>query len=183
MQVCGLVESALGIAKDASGGFGSEQVFDRFLRNASEALSIEECEKGPAEKRKAVEDTASELGLIFDELREKMLEVTNTQSGGHEANDEQVFIEVVNGNASSCSVVPQSNGKFEVDVASSSEQAETTAIVSEKTKYELKLLKKKLFQRKTSGHWTVARRRNASLRFTSSTSRSLQMRFRDSPKR
>lgn len=40
LQVCELVELALGIAKDASDGFRSDQVLDFHLRNANKAPSI-----------------------------------------------------------------------------------------------------------------------------------------------
>lgn len=73
LQVCGLVESVLGISKDVSGGFVSDHMLDRFLQKTNAVMSVDEWRKVPAEKRKVVEDGASNLGLSIDELREKLL--------------------------------------------------------------------------------------------------------------
>lgn len=71
IQVCGLVESVLGIAKDVSRGFGSDYMLERFLQKTNAVMSVEEWKKVPAEQRKAVEEAASSLGLSIEELRDK----------------------------------------------------------------------------------------------------------------
>lgn len=91
LQVCGLVESVLGIAKDASGGFGGECLVDRFVERSNDVLSKEEWAKVPPEKKKVVEEAASDLRLTIDELRDKLLFIAAIQSG--EIPSEEVIVE------------------------------------------------------------------------------------------
>lgn len=70
-QVCGLVESLIGVTNDF-GAFGTEPLVDRFLRRSGEIMREEELEKVEPEKQKVQEDAAASLGLSVSELRERL---------------------------------------------------------------------------------------------------------------
>lgn len=80
-QVCGLMGSLLGIAQDASGGFGSARLVDCFLRSSKKVLSCEEWSCLSEERRKVVVDAASNLGLTIDDLRVKLSQVEKMRRG------------------------------------------------------------------------------------------------------
>lgn len=95
LQVCGLVESLLGVAQDANDGFGSGQMVARFLRNANAVMSVDEWSELPAAERKVVED-ANNLGMTLEELPDKLMNVAEVElSSGDETHAEQLIIEEV----------------------------------------------------------------------------------------
>lgn len=112
LQICGLVESFMGVAKDASGGFGTDNLVDRFLCRGNEALSPEKWADLPPENRKVVEEAAESLGLTIDELREKLLIVATMQTNNDTVvPSEQVIIAQVEGGSQSaivdCDISPE----------------------------------------------------------------------------
>lgn len=77
LQICGLVESLLGVGKDMSEyvtGRYVDRLVGNFLVRCNKILDEEEWLKLFPEKRKVIEDGASSMGLAVGELRAKLKE-------------------------------------------------------------------------------------------------------------
>lgn len=68
LQVCRLVESLLGTAKEFS-TLGTDHLIDRFVSRGAQVLSVDQWLELSDEQHKLVEDAGRSLGLSVQELR------------------------------------------------------------------------------------------------------------------
>ena len=67
-QVCGLVESLLGVNKEFIGGFESHKLVALLIQHGNEVLSQNDRNNLGEENREVVEEAARNLGLSVEEL-------------------------------------------------------------------------------------------------------------------
>lgn len=113
-------------------------------------MSLEEWRKVPSEKRKEVEDAASNLGLSIDQLREKLLIVAAMQSDEGVAPSEVLVVEEDVEDASIQPVVTPDDVSDDVralslegTVVDGADQEAAGAAIATKTRYEMKWWKER----------------------------------------